>query len=69
MPIIKEARTDLPAMDMVKEIIDDYGILIEALYNTIDTAIENGDVGTEDLAKGLVKKIEKNHWMMSAFAS
>ena len=66
---IKEARTDLPAMEMVKEIIEDYGILIESLYNTIDIAIENGDGGTEDLAKGLVKKLEKSHWMMSAFSA
>lgn len=66
---IQESRSDLPAMEMVKEIIGDYEILIESLYNVIDVAIEHGDGGTEDLAKGLVKKLEKNHWMMSAFGA
>ncbi len=66
---VKESPSDLTAMEMVKEIIQDYEILIESLYNTVDVSIEHGDGGTEDLAKGLVKKLEKNHWMMTAFVA
>lgn len=66
---IKETGTDLKAMEMVKEILDDYQILVEFMYNVIDVAIENGDMGTEDMVKGFVYETEKNHWMMTSFAT
>lgn len=65
---IRESGTDLAAMQMVKEIIKDYEILLESCFNVIEIALEHGDSGTEDLMKGFVKSIEKNHWMMSAFS-
>ncbi len=65
---IKEAPTDLTAMAMVREIIEDYETLLEHMFHAIDKAIENGDSGTEDMVKGFVKVTEKNHWMMTAFS-
>jgi starvation-inducible DNA-binding protein len=64
---IEESPSDLAAMDMVKEILSDYRILIEHLYNVLDFAIDNGDSGTEDLIKGMIVSIEKHHWMMTSF--
>lgn len=64
---IEEADTELEAMDMVKYIVKDYEILLEHLFNVVEVAIENGDIGTEDLVKGLIRDVEKNHWMMSSF--
>ncbi len=66
---IKESGTDLSAMEMVKEIINDYHILLEQLFNVLELSIEHGDSGTEDMIKGMIKEIEKNHWMMSAFST
>jgi len=66
---IKESGTDLNAMEMVKEIIRDYEVLLEYMFKVIEYAIDNGDSGTEDMVKSFVKKTEKNHWMMSAFSS
>lgn len=66
---IQETGTDLKAMEMVKEIMDDYRILVEFMYSVIDVAIENGDMGTEDLIKGFVYETEKSHWMMTSFSS
>ena len=66
---IQETGTDLKAMDMVKEILNDYQTLVEFMYNAIDIAIENGDMGTEDMVKGFVYETEKNHWMMTSFAT
>jgi starvation-inducible DNA-binding protein len=66
---IKESGTDLTAMEMVKEIIRDYEVLLEYMFKVIEYAIENGDSGTEDMVKSFVKTTEKNHWMMSAFSS
>ena len=65
---IKEARTNLKSHEMVKEIISDYEILLEHFQKVIEVAIENSDNGTEDMMKGFVKQIEKNHWMLSAFS-
>ena len=65
---IKESGTDLAAMEMVKEIIKDYEVLLEYMFNVIEMAIEHGDSGTEDMVKGFVKFTEKNHWMMTAFS-
>lgn len=66
---INETGTDLESMDMVNEILNDYQILIAYMYNAIDMAVEHGDMGTEDMVKGFVYKTEKNHWMMTSFAS
>ncbi len=64
---INEARTDLSSDEMVTEIINDYETLLEHMFGTLETAIEHGDSGTEDMIKGFIKIIEKNHWMMSSF--
>lgn len=66
---IQESGTDLDGMAMVKEILNDYRILIEYMYNCIDAAIESGDMGTEDMMKRFVYQTEKNHWMMTSFSS
>ncbi len=66
---IKETGTDLEAMDMVKEILSDYQVLVDYMYETLEVAVEQGDMGTEDLVKGFVYQIEKNHWMMTAFSA
>ena len=64
---IKETGPDLEAMDMVREILKDYLILLEKMFDVIDIAIENGDSGTEDMIKGFVTYVEKNHWMFTSF--
>jgi starvation-inducible DNA-binding protein len=66
---LKEVNNDFPADEMVREIISDYEILLEQMFNVLDMAIEHGDSGTEDMIKGFIKYTEKNHWMMSAFSS
>lgn len=65
---IQESDTVLTGLEMVREIIKDYELLLESMFRVIEIAIENGDSGTEDMIKGFVKRTEKNHWMMTAFA-
>jgi len=65
---IKESGTDLTAMEMVQEILRDYEILLEFMFSSIEEALDKGDSGTEDLIKGFVKQIEKNHWKLTAFS-
>lgn len=64
---IKESGTDLTSLEMVKEIVKDYEYLIKSMFRAIEISIENGDSGTEDMIKGMVKRTEKYHWMMTAF--
>jgi len=65
---IEESDTSLTALEMVREVIKDYEILLESMFNVIEVAIDAGDSGSEDMIKDFVKKTEKNHWMMSAFS-
>ncbi len=65
---IKEAGTNLTGLEMVREILKDYEILLESMFKVIEVAIENGDSGTEDMIKDFVKAVEKNHWMFTAFS-
>jgi starvation-inducible DNA-binding protein len=64
---LKEAPSDLSGEFMVREIINDYEILLSCLVETTDQASINGDVGTIDMINGFIKKMEKNHWMLSAW--
>lgn len=64
---IKESGTDLSSLEMVREILKDFEILLEQMFAVIEVALEHGDSGTEDLVKGFVKNTEKKHWMYSAF--
>jgi starvation-inducible DNA-binding protein len=64
---IKEASTDLASDIMVREILSDYTILLESMFEAIDASTELGDSGTEEMVKVFVHNIEKHHWMMTAF--
>ena len=64
---IKEASTDLSSTEMVREIMMDYEVLLEQMFHVIEVSLEHGDSGTEDMIKGFVKMMEKNHWMITAF--
>jgi len=66
---IKETGTDLTGMEMVAEILRDFEVLLSYMVNVADAAIDVGDVGTEDMINSFIKKMEKSHWMFTAFAS
>ncbi len=65
---IKETGSDFTGLEMIREIIKDYEILLESMFRIIEIAIDHGDIGTEVLIKDFVYKTEKNHWMLTAFA-
>jgi starvation-inducible DNA-binding protein len=67
--IINEVETDLISHEMVVETLKDYRILIEQMFEVVDIAIENGDSGTESMIKSMIKQLEKNHWMLTAFSN
>lgn len=65
---IKESPSNLESDQMVSELLSDYRMLLEEMFDVLDVAIETGDSGTEDMVKGFIKQIEKNHWMFTAFS-
>jgi len=64
---IKEVGTDLTGTQMVEEILSDYRILLEHMVDVVDSAVDVGDIGTQDLINTFIKEVEKSHWMFSAF--
>lgn len=64
---VKEVGSNLPASDMVTEVLQDMRILLANLEDVLSVARENEDTGTEDLLTGFVQQLEKNHWMLSAW--
>lgn len=65
---IKETGTDLNADEMVKEILKDFEILLSFMVDTIEAAEKIGDISTDDLITGFMKRREKKHWMLTAFS-
>ena len=66
---IKETGAQLDSDLMVRELLSDYRILLERMFSTVETSTEFGDSGTEEMVKVFINRIEKHHWMLSAFLS
>jgi len=64
---IKEAGSDVASDLMIRELLNDYRVLVQYMAAVIEIAGEQYDAGTENLIKGFIRKIEKHHWMLSAF--
>lgn len=66
---IEETGTDLSSKEMVKEILKDFEVLLSFMVESVEAAEEIGDKGTDDLITGYMKRMEKQHWMLTAFIS
>jgi len=64
---IKETSTELSSDIMVRELLNDYTVLLESMFAVVDVAVEQGDSGTEEMVKVFIHQIEKHHWMLSSF--
>lgn len=64
---IKEAGTSVTSDLMIRELLNDYRVLLQYMSAVIEIANEQYDSGTENLIKSFIRKIEKHHWMLSAF--
>ena len=64
---IKETSSDLLSDIMVREILSDYRILLQYMFQVVDVAVEHRDSGTEEMVKVFINSIEKHHWMLTAF--
>lgn len=64
---IKETDSDIGADIMVREVLNDYNILLDNMTDIIDISSTHKDFGTERMIKQFIQSIEKNHWMLSSF--
>jgi len=67
MAEIQEVGYDFTADQMVKEILNDFEMLLSFMMNVADAAIDIGDVGTEDMINTFIKQMEKTHWMYNSW--
>jgi len=64
---IKESASDLTGEAMMREILSDFELLLSFMIDVVDAAVEIGDVSTEDMINGFVKKMEHSHMMINAW--
>lgn len=69
MSEIKETGTELTGNEMVKEVLNDFEILLSFMVDALEASGEIGDVATEDMLTGYIKRTEKIHWMLTSFIS
>ena len=64
---IKEHKEKYTSFEMMKELRDDMEILIDDTVNIVEASIDAGDLGTQDMANGMLKELEKRHWMYTSY--
>lgn len=65
---IKEASPLLSDEEMVENIINDHGLILEQLGKIIDRANKANDEGTVDLIGAYIRELEKSTWMLNAWS-
>lgn len=66
---IKEAERGVSADHMVKEVLNDFEILLSFMVDAIEETQKIGDTSTNDMITKMMKRMEKRHWMFSAFSN
>lgn len=65
---IEEVYKSISAYAMVREILKDYEVLLTYMMEVKEAAENIGDSSTEDLIVQMVKRMEKRHWMFTAWS-
>lgn len=61
-------QDEIPSGEMmVENVVDDMSVLMSFLIEAYEMSQKNGDVGTTDLLRQLIKRIEKDHWQLNAW--
>lgn len=66
---IQETSPDLSSDLMVRELVNDFTILLKYMDTVVEVCARHADYGSESMIKGFIKSIEANHWKFSAFLS
>ena len=64
---IQESNNETKATDMVATLVKDYSKINESLLQLAELAESENDTITNDLAVGLIEKIDTHLWMLNAY--
>lgn len=64
---VKEATDDKTANNMVKQLVDDFTLMIEELLAGMNTAQEQNDETTADMLLAIHASLQKHAWMLRAY--
>lgn len=67
MSNLKESKSDLSDLEMIKNLLADHGTLLKQLRKVADTADDGNDEGTIDLIGAYIRELEKTSWMLDAW--
>ena len=64
---IKEKKKSYSALDMVKDVLEDFEILHDKMLNVLTAALETGDNSTEQMISDFMRALEKRNWMYTSW--
>lgn len=64
---IDEGEYGLDAKQMVKQLTEDFDVIVAELNQGVKVADEAGDDRTADMFTGLAQDFEKNNWMLKSY--
>ena len=64
---IKEVDQNLTSIEMNRQLVGDYDIILSLLVDTLNSASDHGDAGTVHMVNELILNLEKKHWMLNAW--
>ena len=64
---LKESPSDLSDGEMIKNLLDDHGLLLKQMRKVVDIAEKGDDEGTIDLIGAYIRELEKTSWMLDAW--
>lgn len=64
---ITETQGRLTAMEMTREVLKDIEILDSFMLEVVDAAGSVGDAATMDMMNTMLRSLEKEHWMLTAW--
>lgn len=64
---IIETRGRLTAIEMTREVLKDMEILDSFMLEVVDAAGNVGDAATTDMMNNMLRRMEKEHWMLTAW--
>ncbi|WP_349352463.1 MULTISPECIES: DNA starvation/stationary phase protection protein [unclassified Flagellimonas] len=64
---IEEKDKNFSALEMVREVLNDYEILHDNMLDAVNASLETGDVVTENMMIEFMTELEKRHWMFTSY--
>ena len=64
---INETEKPKSALEMVKEVLNDFEILHNNMISAVGAALDTGDIATEQMITDFLRELEKRNWMFTSF--